>query len=64
MSGVTDRAACRDRRIAVRTGAAVEPHQVNGQPGAITRDRGGEILNTSAQNDLQAPPDAAGQVYS
>ncbi|WP_055588785.1 RNA polymerase sigma-70 factor [Peterkaempfera griseoplana] len=30
----------------LRTGGAVEPHQVNGQPGAIFRDRDGRILNT------------------
>jgi RNA polymerase sigma-70 factor, ECF subfamily len=30
----------------VRIGVVVEPHQVNGQPGAIFRDRGGKIVNT------------------
>ena len=28
-----------------RTGGIVEPHQVNGQPGAILRDRAGRIVN-------------------
>jgi RNA polymerase sigma-70 factor (ECF subfamily) len=30
----------------VRIGVVVEPHQVNGQPGAVFRDRGGKIVNT------------------
>jgi RNA polymerase sigma-70 factor, ECF subfamily len=30
----------------VRIGVVVEPHQVNGQPGAIFRDRDGKIVNT------------------
>jgi RNA polymerase sigma-70 factor, ECF subfamily len=30
----------------VRIGVIVEPHQVNGQPGAIFRDRDGKIVNT------------------
>jgi RNA polymerase sigma-70 factor (ECF subfamily) len=30
----------------VRTGVVVEPHDLNGQPGAIFRDRGGQVLNT------------------
>ncbi|MGW7406078.1 RNA polymerase sigma-70 factor [Streptomyces sp. NPDC054833] len=30
----------------VRIGGVVEPHQVNGQPGAIFRDRDGKVLNT------------------
>jgi RNA polymerase sigma-70 factor, ECF subfamily len=30
----------------VRIGVIVEPHQVNGQPGAVFRDRGGKIVNT------------------
>jgi RNA polymerase sigma-70 factor (ECF subfamily) len=30
----------------VRIGVAVEPHEVNGQPGAIFRDREGRVLNT------------------
>jgi RNA polymerase sigma-70 factor, ECF subfamily len=29
-----------------RIGGAVEPHQVNGQPGAILRDRDGKVVNT------------------
>jgi len=32
----------------VRNGGVVEPHQVNGQPGAIVRDRDGNVLNTLA----------------
>ncbi|MFI1333269.1 RNA polymerase sigma-70 factor [Streptomyces sp. NPDC020845] len=30
----------------VRIGGTVEPHQVNGQPGAIFRDRDGKVINT------------------
>jgi RNA polymerase sigma-70 factor, ECF subfamily len=30
----------------VRIGGVVEPHQVNGQPGGIFRDRDGKVLNT------------------
>ena len=30
----------------VRIGGTVEPHEVNGQPGAIFRDRDGKVLNT------------------
>ena len=30
----------------VRIGAVVEPREVNGQPGAIFRDRDGKVLNT------------------
>jgi RNA polymerase sigma-70 factor (ECF subfamily) len=30
----------------VRIGGVVEPHQVNGRPGAIFRDRGGKVINT------------------
>ena len=30
----------------VRVGVVVEPHEVNGQPGAIFRDRDGQVLNT------------------
>ncbi|MGH3240920.1 MAG: RNA polymerase sigma-70 factor [Spirillospora sp.] len=30
----------------VRIGGAVEPHEVNGQPGAIFRDRDGGVVNT------------------
>jgi RNA polymerase sigma-70 factor (ECF subfamily) len=32
--------------VMVRIGVAVEPHEVNGQPGAILRDRDGKVLNT------------------
>lgn len=35
-----------------RIGAHVEPHQVNGQPGAIFRDRDGKVLNTWALDIL------------
>jgi RNA polymerase sigma-70 factor, ECF subfamily len=30
----------------IRVGVIVEPHEVNGQPGAIFRDRDGRVLNT------------------
>jgi RNA polymerase sigma-70 factor (ECF subfamily) len=30
----------------------VEPHHVNGQPGAIFRDRGGKVVNTWALDIL------------
>ena len=36
----------------VRLGGVVEPHQVNGQPGAIIRDRNGNVLNTLALDIL------------
>jgi RNA polymerase sigma-70 factor (ECF subfamily) len=36
----------------VRIGVVVEPHQVNGQPGAIFRDRDGKVLNTLALDIL------------
>ena len=36
----------------VRIGGVVEPHQVNGQPGAIFRDRDGKVLNTLALDIL------------
>ncbi|MFF7245930.1 RNA polymerase sigma-70 factor [Embleya sp. NPDC008237] len=36
----------------VRIGGVVEPHQVNGQPGAILRDRDGRVLNTLALDIL------------
>jgi RNA polymerase sigma-70 factor, ECF subfamily len=36
----------------VRIGGVVEPHQVNGQPGAIFRDRGGKVINTWALDIL------------
>jgi RNA polymerase sigma-70 factor (ECF subfamily) len=35
-----------------RIGGMVEPHQVNGQPGAIFRDRHGKVLNTLALDIL------------
>jgi RNA polymerase sigma-70 factor, ECF subfamily len=37
----------------VRIGGVVEPHQVNGQPGAIFRDRDGKVINTLALDILQ-----------
>ena len=36
----------------VRIGAVVEPHEVNGQPGAIFRDRDGNVVNTIALDIL------------
>jgi RNA polymerase sigma-70 factor, ECF subfamily len=36
----------------VRIGVAMEPHEVNGQPGAIVRDRDGRVLNTLALDVL------------
>ena len=36
----------------VRIGGVVEPHEVNGQPGAIFRDRDGKVLNTWALDIL------------
>ena len=36
----------------VRIGGVVEPRQVNGQPGAIFRDRDGKVLNTLALDIL------------
>ena len=36
----------------VRIGGGVEPHEVNGQPGAIFRDRDGKVLNTWALDIL------------
>ncbi|MER6185285.1 RNA polymerase sigma-70 factor [Streptomyces sp. NPDC001652] len=36
----------------MRVDATVEPHQVNGQPGAIFRDRDGKVLNTWALDVL------------
>jgi hypothetical protein len=38
--------------LLARIGAKVEPHQVNGQPGAIFRDRDGKVLNTWALDIL------------
>lgn len=35
-----------------RTGGTIEPHQVNGQPGAILRDRDGGVINTMALDIL------------
>jgi RNA polymerase sigma-70 factor (ECF subfamily) len=37
----------------VRIGGVVEPHQVNGQPGAILRDRDGKVINTLALDILE-----------
>jgi RNA polymerase sigma-70 factor (ECF subfamily) len=42
----------------VRLGGTCEPHEVNGQPGAIFRDRDGKVLNTMALDIL------AGQVQA
>jgi RNA polymerase sigma-70 factor (ECF subfamily) len=36
----------------VRIDVTLEPHQVNGQPGAIFRDRDGKVLNTLALDML------------
>ena len=36
----------------VRIGGVVEPHEVNGQPGVIFRDRDGKVLNTLALDIL------------
>jgi len=36
----------------VRIDVTVQPHPVNGQPGAIFRDRDGKILNTVALDIL------------
>jgi RNA polymerase sigma-70 factor (ECF subfamily) len=36
----------------VRIGVVVEPHQMNGQPGAIFRDRDGKVLNALALDIL------------
>jgi RNA polymerase sigma-70 factor (ECF subfamily) len=36
----------------VRIGGVVEPHEVNGQPGAIVRDRDGKVLNALALDIL------------
>jgi RNA polymerase sigma-70 factor, ECF subfamily len=32
----------------VRIGGVIEPHQINGQPGAIFRDPDAKVLNTLA----------------
>jgi RNA polymerase sigma-70 factor (ECF subfamily) len=37
---------------AVRVGGVMEPHEVNGQPGAIFRDRDGKVVNTLALDIL------------
>ncbi|KUJ69237.1 RNA polymerase subunit sigma-24 [Streptomyces albus subsp. albus] len=37
----------------VRIGGSVQPHLVNGQPGAIFRDRDGKVLNTLALDILE-----------
>jgi len=42
----------------VRIGGVVVPHEVNGQPGAIIRDRDGNVLNTLALDIL------AGQIQT
>ncbi|MBB5940448.1 RNA polymerase sigma-70 factor [Streptomyces zagrosensis] len=36
----------------VRIGGTLEPHEVNGQPGAVTRDRDGKVFNTFALDVL------------
>ncbi|MER7334641.1 MULTISPECIES: RNA polymerase sigma-70 factor [unclassified Micromonospora] len=36
----------------IRIGGSVEPHEVNGQPGAIFRDRDGKVVNTLALDIL------------
>ena len=36
----------------VRIDVTLEPHEVNGQPGAIFRDRDGKVLNTLALDIL------------
>jgi RNA polymerase sigma-70 factor (ECF subfamily) len=36
----------------VRIDVTLKPHQVNGQPGAIFRDRDGKVLNTLALDML------------
>ncbi|MFI7616185.1 hypothetical protein ACIBP6_33690 [Nonomuraea terrae] len=36
----------------VRIGGVVEPHEVNGRPGAIFRDRDGKVVNTLALDML------------
>ncbi|WP_326589604.1 RNA polymerase sigma-70 factor [Streptomyces sp. NBC_01294] len=55
----------------VRIGGAVEPHEVNGQPGAVFRDRDGKVINTLALDILDgriqairsvANPDKLGHV--
>jgi RNA polymerase sigma-70 factor, ECF subfamily len=36
----------------VRIGVVVEPHELNGEPGAILRDRDGQVVNTLALDIL------------
>ena len=36
----------------VQVGGVMEPHEVNGQPGAIFRDRDGKVVNTMALDIL------------
>jgi RNA polymerase sigma-70 factor (ECF subfamily) len=36
----------------VRIGGVAEPHRVNGQPGAVFRDRDGKVINTWALDIL------------
>jgi RNA polymerase sigma-70 factor (ECF subfamily) len=36
----------------IRIGGSVEPHEINGQPGAIFRDRDGKVVNTWALDIL------------
>jgi RNA polymerase sigma-70 factor (ECF subfamily) len=37
----------------IQLGGVVEPHEVNGQPGAIFRDRDGKVINTWALDILE-----------
>jgi RNA polymerase sigma-70 factor (ECF subfamily) len=37
----------------IRTGGVVQPHAVNGQPGAIIRDRDGKVISTWALDILE-----------
>jgi RNA polymerase sigma-70 factor (ECF subfamily) len=39
--------------LCVRIGVELEPHEVNGQPGAIFHDRDGKVLNTLALDILE-----------
>ncbi|MFD7788232.1 hypothetical protein ACFV4Q_34855 [Streptomyces nojiriensis] len=38
--------------LVIRSGGPVEPHQVNGQPGSVFRDRNGLVLGTWALDVL------------
>ncbi|GJF31527.1 DNA-directed RNA polymerase sigma-70 factor [Kitasatospora sp. NE20-6] len=38
--------------LVIRSGGLVEPHQVNGQPGSVFRDRNGRVLSTWALDVL------------